>query len=482
MLSVLNVLGRLLVVFSLAYLAPIACSLIFADGMALHFADGMAISAAVGALLYLSTRGKYAELKPRDGFMLVSAAWLCMAAIATVPFMLTIESLSFTDAFFESMSSLTTTGATTLTGLDHLPPSLNLWRHLLQWLGGMGIIVFAVAILPLLGVGGMQLYKAEMPGPMKENKLTARITDTAKALYMMYVGLTILCILALHLAGMDWLDAICHGFSALGLGGFSTHDASIGHFDSIAIELVLIVFMVFASMNFATHFIAFQRRSVGPYLRDAEAKSILILLGASFIGLTLYIHGQDVHEDFLLTARHVAFNLVSIGTSSGYASTDYGSWPLFAPLWMLFLGAITASSGSTGGGIKMMRTLVLIGQSRREMVKLIHPAAVHPLRVGRTPVSDRVAQAVLGFIFVYFMSIVLVTFVLLLAGGDFLTAFTAAFSCINNIGPGLQEVGPATNFASLSDFQTWVCSFAMLLGRLEVFSLLILFTPGFWRK
>lgn len=482
MLSVINVLGRLLVVFSLAYLVPIGCSLIFDDGTTIHFVAGMAISATIGALLYLTTRGKSTELKPRDGFMLVSSAWLCMALIATVPFMLTIESLSFTDALFESMSSLTTTGATTLTGLDDLPPSLNLWRHLLQWLGGMGIIVFAVAILPLLGIGGMQLYKAEMPGPMKENKLTARITDTAKALYMMYVSLTILCILTLHLAGMEWLDAICHGFSALGLGGFSTHDASIGYFDSVKIELVLSVFMVFASMNFATHFIAFQRRSIGPYLRDAEAKSILILLGASFVGLTLYIHVQDVHEDLLLTARHVAFNLVSIGTSSGYASTDYGSWPLFAPLWMLFLGAITASSGSTGGGIKMMRTLVLIGQSRREMVKLIHPAAVHPLRVGRTPVSDRVAQAVLGFIFVYFMSIVLVTFVLLLSGGDFLTAFTAAFSCINNIGPGLQDVGPAKNFASLTDFQTWVCSFAMLLGRLEVFSLLILFTPGFWRK
>ncbi|MCQ9377845.1 TrkH family potassium uptake protein [Methyloversatilis sp. XJ19-49] len=482
MLSVINVLGRLLIVFSAAYLVPIACALIYDDGSAMPFVDGMAISAISGMLLYMGTRGRYAELKPRDGFMLVSSAWLCMAVIATVPFMLTLDSLSFTDALFEAMSSLTTTGATTLVGLDTLPPALNLWRHLLQWLGGMGIIVFAVAILPLLGVGGMQLYKAEMPGPMKENKLTARITDTAKALYSMYIGLTILCILALKLAGMDWIDAICHGFSALGLGGFSTRDASIGAFDSVVIEGVLILFMIFASMNFATHFIAFQRRSVGPYLRDAEAKSILLVLGGSFIGLTLYIHFQDVHEDFLLTARHVAFNLVSIATSSGYASTDYGTWPLFAPLWMLFLGAITASSGSTGGGIKMMRTLVLMGQSRREMVRLIHPAAVHPLRVGRTPVSDRVAQAVLGFIFVYFMSIVLVTFVLLLSGGDFLTAFTAAFSCINNIGPGLQEVGPATNFSSLTDFQTWVCTFAMLLGRLEVFSLLILFTPGFWRK
>ncbi|MDY0057867.1 MAG: potassium transporter TrkG [Methyloversatilis sp.] len=482
MLSVLNVLGRLLIIFSLAYIGPIATSLIFDDGTTVHFVDGMVISAAVGAILYLTTRGKYAELKPRDGFLLVSSAWFMMALIATVPFMLTLDSLSFTDAMFEAMSSMTTTGATTLVGLEHLPPSLNLWRHLLQWLGGMGIIVFAVAILPLLGVGGMQLYKAEMPGPMKETKLTARITDTAKALYLMYIALTLLCIVSLRFAGMSWLDAVCHGFSALGLGGFSTRDASIGAFDSVAIEVVLIVFMVFASMNFATHFLAFQRRSIGPYLRDAEAKTIVLLLFGSFIGLTAYIYSQDVHEDLLQSARHVAFNLVSIGTSSGYASTDYGQWPLFAPLWMLFLGCITASSGSTGGGIKMMRTLVLIGQSRREMVKLIHPAAVHPLRVGRVAVPDRVAQAVLGFIFVYFMSIVLITFVLLLSGGDFLTAFTAAFSCINNIGPGLQEVGPATNFAALSDFQTWVCSFAMLLGRLEVFSLLILFTPGFWRK
>ena len=271
MLPVLNVLGRLLAVFSLTYVAPIACSLIFGDGMLLHFVDGMAISASGGVLLYLSTRRHYRELKPRDGFLLVTLSWVLMAAIAAVPLMLAYDSMSFTDAFFETISGLTTTGATVMTGLDYAPQSINLWRHLMNWIGGMGIIVFAVAILPMLGVGGMQLYKAETPGPMKDSKLTARIADTAKALYIVYVGMTVICVLALRLAGMSWFDAVCHSFSALGLGGFSTRDASVGAFDSPAIEGVLSFFMLLAGINFATHFLAVRRLSWGPYLRGAEA-------------------------------------------------------------------------------------------------------------------------------------------------------------------------------------------------------------------
>jgi trk system potassium uptake protein TrkH len=482
MLPVLNVLGRLLIVFSLTYLAPIACSLIFRDGMLWHFIDGMAISAIGGLVLYLSTRRYYRELKPRDGFLLVTLSWVLMAAIATVPLLLAYDRMSFTDAFFETISGLTTTGATVMTGLDLAPQSINLWRHLMNWIGGMGIIVFAVAILPLLGVGGMQLYKAETPGPMKDSKLTARITDTAKALYLVYVGMTVLCLLSLRLAGMSWFDATCHAFSALGLGGFSTRDASVGAFDSFAIEAVLSFFMLLAGINFATHFLAVRRLSAGPYLRDAEAKAYLLLMGLAFVGLTLYLKVQGVYEGWSQSARMVMFNLVSIGTGSGYASTDYAQWPIFAPLLMLFLGGIIPCAGSTGGGIKMVRTLVLLGQSQREIMKLIHPAAVRPLMIGRTAVSERVAQSVLGFIFLYFISAALMIFILLLSGMDFITAFTAVIACINNIGPGLGDVGPAGNYVGLTDFQTWVCAFAMLLGRLEIFAVLILFTPGFWRK
>jgi trk system potassium uptake protein TrkH len=482
MLAVLNVLGRLLAVFSLTYLAPIACSLVFGDGMLLHFVDGMVISALGGVLLFVATRRHYRELKPRDGFLLVTLSWVLMAGIATVPLMLAYDSMSFTDAFFETMSGLTTTGATVMTGLDHAPESINLWRHLMNWIGGMGIIVFAVAILPLLGVGGMQLYKAETPGPMKDSKLTARIADTAKALYLVYVGLTVACMLALRAAGMDWFDALCHAFSALGLGGFSTRDASVGAFNSVAIELVLSFFMLIAGINFATHFLALRRLSWRPYLRDAEARAYLLLMALAFVGLTLFLYVQGVYSSPEKTARMVLFNLVSSASGSGYASGDFAQWPVFAPLLMLFLGGVLPCAGSTGGGIKMVRTLVLFGQSRREITKLVHPAAIKPLMVGRTAVSERVAQSVLGFLFLYFMSATLMFFILLLSGMDFITAFTAVMSCINNIGPALGEIGLAGNYASLDDFQTWVCTFTMLLGRLEILAVLVIFTPAFWRR
>lgn len=482
MLHVINALGRLLCVFSLTYTAPIVCSLLFDDGTLWHFIDGMSISAAGGALLHVGTRQHCRELKPRDGFMLVTLSWMLMSTIAALPLMLSDHSMTFTDAFFEAMSGLSTTGATVMTGLDSAPPAVNLWRHLLNWIGGMGIIVFAVAILPMLGVGGMQLYKAETPGPMKDGKLTARIADTAKALYLVYFGITVLCVLSLRLAGMSWFDAVCHAFAAMGLGGLSTRDASIGAFDSPLIEGVLIFFMLVAAMNFATHFLAFRSRSLHAYLQDFEVRGVLIACLGSSVLLAAYLVEQGTYGSYWTALRHVSFNLVSIATDCGFVSTDYAQWPLFVPLWMLFLSCITASSGSTGGGIKMVRTLILIGQARRDMLKLIHPNAVRPLKVGTTCVPDNVAQSVLGFIFLYFMSIVLLTFVLLLSGLDFMTSFTAIIATINNAGPGLGEVGPAGNYQGLSDFQTWVCSFSMLLGRLEVMSLLIIFTGGFWRK
>jgi trk system potassium uptake protein len=352
----------------------------------------------------------------------------------------------------------------------------------LSWLGGMGIIVLAVAILPMLGVGGMQIYRAEMPGPMKDSKLTPRIGQTAKLLWAVYTGLTAVCIVCLRFAGMNWFDAVCHGFSALSLGGFSTYDASIGHFNSLPIELVLTVFSVLAALNFATHFLAWSQRGVKAYLRDAEAKAILGVLAGSCIGVSLFLFYKGTYPDYPSALRNTVFNLVSIATDSGLHTQDYSRWPIFAPMWMMFLSCLVASSGSTGGGIKMIRTLVLAKQAHRELNQLVHPNMVRPLKVGGTVIANRVVFAVLAFVFLYFMSIVTLVFLQLASGLDFMTSFSAIIACINNAGPGLGLVGPGSNYGVLNDFQTWVCSAAMLLGRLEVFTILVLFTPTLWRK
>jgi trk system potassium uptake protein TrkH len=468
--------------FSITYLMPIAASLIYDDGTWIDFVDAMIMAAGMGALIWIVTRRHKRELKPRDGFLLVAFAWILMAAIATVPLMLAIDGLSFTDAFFETMSGLSTTGATVLTGLDNLPPAVNLWRHELNWLGGMGIIVLAVAILPLLGVGGMQLYKAETTGVNKESKLTARIGDTAKALWMTYFAITVACVLSLKAVGMTWLDAVCHAFAAMGLGGFSTYDASVGHFDSPAIEAVLIVFMMLAALNFATHFLVWRQRSLRAYWRDVEVRGVFVLIIGSTLVCSAYLWWFGTYPEFLTCLRHVAFNLVSIATDCGFASQDYDKWPAFVPLWMLFLSCITVSSGSTGGGIKMVRTMILGRQALVELKRLIHPQVVAPVRVGDMVVSQQIAGAVLGFIFLYILTIGELSFFLIASGLDFTSSITAIVACINNAGPGLNVVGPAQNYGPLTDFQTWVCSAAMLIGRLEVMTVFVLLTPAFWRK
>lgn len=472
----------MLLVYSVADLLPILCSLIYRDGTLALFVHDMAMTAFSGLVFYLIGRPFERELKTKDGFLVVVMAWTGMAAFSTYPLMAAIPALSFTDAYFETMSGLSTTGATVLTGLDQLPPSVNLWRHELNWLGGMGIIVLAVAILPVLGVGGRQMFMAETPGPMKDSKLTPRITETAKNLWLVYAGITAACVIALKLAGMTWFDAVCHAFSAMSLGGFSTHDASVGYFNSPAIEFVLIVFMLIAGMNFATHFLALHARNLSPYRHDIEAVPFVVLVLGSCVGITWYLWNQGTYLDFWTALRHTSFNLVSMATDCGFASVDFNQWPVFAPLWMLFLSCICVSTGSTGGGIKLMRTLILIKQSQLQMFLLTHPVAVNPLKVGRMVIPENIILSVLGFIFVYFMSIVILTLLLVISGLDFVSAFSAIVACINNAGPGLNTVGPATNYASLSDFQTWICTLSMFLGRIEVFTALIILTPAFWRK
>ena len=482
MLAVAHVLGTMTACFGLLYLLPIAWSLAARDGLAGVFFAAMSINAVVGLGLAAATRRFRRELKPRDGFILVTLSWTLMSLSAVVPLMLAIPGLSFTDAYFEAASGLTTTGATVLNDLQHLPPSLNLWRHTMHWIGGIGIIVLALAVLPLLGVGGMQLYKASMPGPVKDEKLTPRITETAKALWFTYLVLTAVSILLLRMAGMSWLDAVCHAFSAISLGGFSTQDTSVAAYNSVTIELILIVIMLVGACNFSRHFLAMRSLSLRPYAHDSEGKAVMVLLSTSVLFATVLLWLQGAYPDFGTSLRHAAFSVVSIATTAGFVTENYELWPAFLPVWLIFLSCITCSTGSTGGGIKMFRTLLLVRHARRELKLLVHPSAVVPIRIGGQVVPDRIVYSVLAFIFLYFITILVLTFAMLATGLDLVSSFSAIVSSVNNMGPALGAVGPATNFSALSDAQTWICSVAMLVGRLEIFAVVVLFTATFWRK
>ena len=389
--------------------------------------------------------------------------------------------MSYTDAFFEAMSGLTTTGATVMTSLDTLAPSINFWRHMLNWLGGMGIIVLAVAILPMLGVGGTQLFKAEIPGIDKDSKMAPRISQIAKRLWMVYVFFTCLTAVALHAVGMQWFDAICHAMSTFSLGGFSTHDSSAAYFNSPMIDMVMMTATVFGAVNFANHFAAFQQRSLRNYWRDEEVRIMIGVLVASIVLASLYMWYEGYYS--LTDAfRYVSFNYISIGLASGFASADFNQWPLLVSLWMFFLSNVLANAGSMGGGIKMARAIVLFKFSLREVTLLLHPNAVKTVKLNGRSISERTALAVMGFIFVYFMTVVIFTFAMMISGMDFVSSLTATIACITNAGPGLGAVGPAGSYAELSDTQKWLCTLVMLLGRLEIFTVFILFTPAYWRK
>jgi trk system potassium uptake protein TrkH len=481
-LAVAHFLGLLLATFALACALPVGCSLVMADGLWPKFLLTAALTAGCGIVLAGATLRFRRALKARDGFLLLTLGWLLLPAAAALPLLLALPDLSFTGAFFEAMSGLTTTGSTVLNGLDQLPPSLNFWRHSLHWFGGLGVIVMALAVLPLLGVGGMQLYKGLAPGSVKDERLAPRITETAKSLWLVYALITLAGIAALRICGMSWFDAICHAFSAVGLGGFSTHDLSIAYFGSPAIELVLIVLMLIASLNFARHFIALRRLSLECYKVDPECKAIFAVLAVSVVGIAVLLTHDGVYADFSTALRHAAFNVVSQATTSGLTTQDYQRWPVFAPYWMLFLSCIVCSTGSTGGGIKMFRTLLLARQTGRELKLLIHPAAMAPVCIGGRVIPDGVGHAVLAFIFLYFMTVALLTFAMLLTGLDFDSSFSAIIASINNTAHGFGPPGAVHNFHALSALQIWICTAAMLLGRLEIFSVIVLFRPAYWRK
>jgi len=480
-LPIVHVLGLVVLIFAFALLLPVATAYYFQDAALLEYDEAFAITFLSGFFMWLLTRRHKRELQIKDGFLLVALVWAGLPAFATLPLLIYFPDLSFTDAYFETVSGMTTTGATVLSGLDTMPPSINMWRAELVWVGGMGLIVLAVAILPLLGIGGRQMFKAETPGPMKDSQLTPRIAQTAKGLWTVYALITLACALAYWAAGMSKFDAVIHAFTTMGLGGFSTHDASFGYFNSPLIEGVCIFFMLVAGVNFATHFVAFRTRSLRAYLADSEAHAFWVITLGSALLISVYLLVWKVYPDFLTALRYSLFNTVSIATSTGYASTDYNQWPIFAPLLMLLLSCFASSSGSTGGGIKMVRAMLLFKQGLREMSRLIHPSAVLPIKFQNMIVPNNIIYAVLAYLSLYLVSVIIMTLLMTASGLDIVTSFSAVLVSINNTGPGLNEVGPATTYASLSDFQTWVCTFAMLLGRLEMFTFFVLLTRTFWR-
>ncbi|MDP1686359.1 TrkH family potassium uptake protein [Hydrogenophaga sp.] len=481
-LAVIALVGRMVVLFALLMIVPLAFAVDRHDAAEQAFLVSIAITLGAGGLMSLAMRRFRRELQPRDGFVLVGLTWLVLPAFGALPLLLAIPGLSVTDAYFEAMSGFSATGATVLTGLDQLPLSVNVWRCFLQLVGGLGIIVLAVAILPLLGVGGAQLFKAEAAGPMKDAKLTPRIAETARGLWVVYFAFSLACMLAYRWAGMSWADAFMHMCTTMGLGGFSSHDASFGYWDSPKIEAVATVFMVLAGVSFMRYFIVLRQRSLRPLTNDREIRTYVSVLVVSVMLVAVLLSAHGVIDDFPEALRTSAFHVVSLATTTGYASTDYAQWPVFAPVLLMFLGCFVSCAGSTGGGIKLVRMVLLIKQARRELVRIVHPRVVNPVTLGGAIMPPAVMTAVLGYMLIYGAATMGLTMLMLFTGLDIVSSFSAVVATVNNIGPGLGLVGPSSNFGVLNDFQIWVLTFAMLLGRLELLTVLVLFTGHFWRK
>ncbi len=475
-----KVLGLLLMLFSLTLLPPILVSLHYDDQTYSSFITAFGIAFVTGLVAWLPFYRVKQDLRTRDGFLVTALFWIVLALFGSLPLFLSdATSLSFVDAVFESLSGLTTTGATVLTGLDNLPKAILYYRQQLQWFGGIGIIVIAVAILPMLGIGGMQLYRAETPGPIKDSKLTPRITETAKALLIIYLALTISCAGAFWLAGMTLFDAVGHAFATVSTAGYSTHDASIGYFNSPAIMLICMFFMLISAVNFALHFLAWHSRGIKHYFTDPEFRFYFSMVILGIITSGSYLFFSEIYS-FKTSFLNGSFELISILTTTGFGVTDFSLWPTFLPIFIFMFAFMGGCAGSTGGGIKMIRVLLIIKQGVREIHRLIHPSAVLPIKLGPKTVSDKIVDAVWGFFAIYVIAYLTMTVLLLATGLDFLTAFTAVGACINNLGPGLGTV--AENYGGINDSAKWILCFAMLLGRLEVFTLLVLFSPLFWRK
>ena len=476
---VFKTIGLLLMVFSLTQIPPMLVDFIYQQNEMQSFVSAFSLTLLSGFVLWVPFKNTKKEFRIREGILVVVSFWFVLSLFATIPFLFS-ESLkmSFSDAFFESMSGLTTTGATVLAGLDDLPKAILYYRQQLQWLGGMGIIVLAVAILPMLGVGGMELYHAESSGISKE-RLTPKLTQTAKALWKIYISFTVVCALGYYLAGMNAFDAIGHSYSTVAIGGFSTHDASIGYFNSGAIESVAIVFMLLAGINFSLHFFVWQKKNALTYSQDSEFKTYLFILLATTLVVGFYLFDSGYYLSASESARQAIFQTVSIATTTGFASTDYSQWPFILPILLIFASFIGACAGSTGGGIKVVRVLLMFKLAMKEIKKFIHPNAQINIKLNQRSVGESTLVSVWGFFSLYVIAFIMILIALMFTGLDQVSAFSATAASINNLGPGLGEV--AANYGGVSDTAKWILSFSMLLGRLEILTLMALLHKAFWR-
>jgi trk system potassium uptake protein TrkH len=477
--AIIRTLGVLFLLFSTTLLPPIGISFFYSDGEIQHFSLTFAIALLVGVVLWLPYRHESHAIRSRDGFLIVALMWTAMSLLGTVPFMAALD-LSFPDAFFESVSGFTTTGATVLEGLDSMSPSILFYRQELNWLGGIGVIVLAVALLPMLGIGGMQLYKAEMAGPLKDERFTPRLARTARGLCVVYIVLTAICAVAYWLAGMTAFDAIGHSFSTLSTGGFSTHDASIGFFDSVPIESVATIFTVVGAISFNEHFIAWRTLQLARYGKDTQTRAFVVILLLFIAVATGVLYVTGTYASLAQALRYASFEVVTIMTTNGYMIADFSVWPLALPVLLVFLGFIGGCAGSSTGGIKVIRFVVLFKQVGIHIHRLIHPQAIRRMKVDGLPLPDSVVDAVAGFFAVYVVAFFIFMALAMMDGMDQVTAFGAVASTLNNVGPSLGDV--AITFADVSTQGKLMFSVAMLLGRLEIYTFLVLLTPAFWRR
>lgn len=479
--TILRLIGLLLIIFSLSMLTPLLINMIFHETFWLPFLSAFACTLGTGVILWLCCRKHHQELKIRDGFLIVVLFWFVLCFFASLPFLFAIgERQSMTDAIFESVSGFTTTGASIITHLEGLPHAILFYRQQLQFLGGMGIVVLAVAILPMLGVGGMQLYRAETPGPMKDSKLTPRIAHTAKALWSIYLLLTLLCMLCYWTAGMDWFDALGESFATVSTGGFSMHDGSFAYYNSDAIELVACFFMLLGGTNFALHFIAFKKGSIKHYWQNEEFRYYIgYLFLASFIVAISLVWYRLFNADLHALVKSL-FNVISLATTTGFISAPFSTWPTYIPILILLLAIIGGCAASTSGGIKVLRVLLLYKQSKREMLRLLHPNAVIPIKFGKHILPEPILQSMWGFISVFIALFLALVIAFMALGNDFPTSFSAITATLANAGAGIGTI--SVTFDQLNMSSKWLLMFAMIAGRLEIFSLLILVLPQFWRK
>jgi trk system potassium uptake protein TrkH len=473
----LKIVGIMLLLFSMTLIIPLITSFIYSDGNHYTFIYSFLIILGLGSILYLPNISAKNDIKIKEGFLIVVLFWFVLSIVGSLPFMIDRQlSLNFYDALFESVSGWTTTGATIINNLDVLSPSILIYRQELQWLGGMGIVILALAILPMLGVGGMQLYKAESTGPIKDNKISPRIAETAKSLWSIYLGLTVSCAFLYYVAGMNLFDAVAHSFSTIAIGGFSTHNLSIGYYNNSLIEIICIFFMLISAINFILHYMALSSKSLSCYFRDSEFITYMLIILGLILVFALY---TTFSGDINITFQQIIFQTVSFITTSGFSTTTYDAWPDFMITALILVSFIGACAGSTGGGLKVVRVLLLFKLLKKELLKILHPTAEIPIRINKSPINDDLSGTLYNFFMFYIISYLLLSFLVLLSGHDITTSFSTVASCINNLGPALGDA--VNNYSNLNIFSKYILIFAMILGRLEIFTLLIVMTPYFWK-